>query len=215
MYYACELQRTIGRLYNPTLVKEWLRLPSPTDQAEVLGPGQGASVAAMLILGAPFFMVRVSILSYLLGLAIYEGLLFAKNLDTDTTQTQSRDSFITLMVGTGVFFGFFFLVHATKNIESTLSYFYAIGGSASSVGHNQKDQIIPLEDRQVVADGLEENREQLSRPSVNGHGPSASLTRALQAAAEAHHRCAEADLRVANEFTALIARNPAPNESDV
>ena len=173
-----------------------------------------ASVAAMLILGAPFFMVRVAIISYLLGLAIYEGLLFAKNLDTGTTKTQSRDSFITLMVGTGVFFGFFLFVSATKDIESTLSYFYAIGGSASSVDHHQRGQVVPLEDRQVVADGLEESKEQLSRPSVNRHGPSASLTRALKDAVEAHRRCAEADLRVANEFTALITRNPSPSEGD-
>lgn len=168
----------------------------------------------MLILGAPFFMVRVSILSYLLGLAIYEGLLFAKNLDTDTTQTQSRDSFITLMVGTGVFFGFFFLVYATKDIESTLSYFYAIGGSASSVDHNQQGQVVPLEDRQVAVDGLEGNGGHSNRLSINRHGPSASLTKALQDAAEAHRRCAEADLRVANEFTALIARNPTPIGGD-
>ena len=214
MYYACELQRTIGRLYKPTLVKEWLRLPSPTDQAEKSEQDQRASVAAMLILGAPFFMVRVAIISYLLGLAIYEGLLFAKNLDTGTTKTQSRDSFITLMVGTGVFFAFFLFVFATKDIESTLSFFYAIGGSPSSVRKNQQSQIVALEDRQSVINGLEEIEGHLSRPFVNQLGSSASLTRALQNAAEAHRQCAEADLRVANEYTALVGRVPTPIRAD-
>ena len=203
MYYACGLQRTIGRLYNPAMVKAWLKLiPSPVNAAQPSEADQRASLAAILIIGAPFFMVRVSIFSYLTGLVIYESLLFTKDLDTSTTKIASRDSFITLMVGTGLFFGFSFFVFATKDIESTLS--NSIRGNALSANHHHSYQAknIPHEEYEITANDPRESVRE-SRDS---------LTKALQDAAEAHRRCSEADLRVANEFTALIASNPTPSE---
>ena len=195
------------------MVKAWLKLiPSSGTAAQPSEADQRASLAAILIIGAPFFMVRVSIFSYLTGLVIYESLLFAKDLDTSTTKIASRDSFITLMVGTGLFFGFFFFVFATKDIESTLS--NSIRGNALSASHHHNYQVkgIPHQEYEITANDLGESVRDVGPLRDTRQEPRDSLTKALQDAAEAHRRCSEADLRVANEFSALIAREPTLSE---
>jgi len=70
VYYACILQRAIGKLYHPDQIRNWLRLPPPPGVTEA---DAQASLAAVFIVAAPFSLVKVSIFSFLLGLAIYQG----------------------------------------------------------------------------------------------------------------------------------------------
>lgn len=71
MYYACVLQRIVGKLYNAEQIKEWLMVPGPETGTEEGTRGvQDGSLAAIFILSAPFAMVKVSIFSFLVGLAI-------------------------------------------------------------------------------------------------------------------------------------------------
>ena len=121
MYYACVLQRIVGKLYNAKQIKEWLMVPGPeTDTEEGTRGVQDGSLAAIFILSAPFAMVKVSIFSFLVGLAIHQGFIFTKNLDNNTAPGDSRDSFIALMVGTGLCTVFFLMTFSAKDIESTI-----------------------------------------------------------------------------------------------
>ena len=70
VYYACVLQRIVGKLYRPSHIRNWLRLPPPRGAGEDV---RRASLMAVFIISAPFTMVKVSIFSFLIGLTIYQG----------------------------------------------------------------------------------------------------------------------------------------------
>ena len=121
MYYACVLQRIVGELYNADQIKEWLMVPGPeASTGEGTRMMQDGSLAAIFILSAPFAMVKVSIFSFLVGLATYQGFVFTKNLDNNTVPGDSRDSFIALMIGTGLCTIFFLITFSAKDFESTI-----------------------------------------------------------------------------------------------
>ena len=107
------------------MVKDWLRLPPTSkygdfDSEQYFVKPTDASLAAVVIISAPFGMVKVSIFSFLLGLAIYQGFVFTKGLNQDAASYDSRNNFIALMVGTGVCFVFFQMTFSAKDIESMI-----------------------------------------------------------------------------------------------
>ena len=125
VFYACQLQRIIGKLYEANQIKGWLMLPlskgrivQAVEEQDI--ELQETSLAAVLILSAPFTMVKVSIFSFLIGLATYQGFLYTRNLDSDAGPDHSRDSFIALVGGTGLCYLFFLLTFSAKSIESTV-----------------------------------------------------------------------------------------------
>ena len=175
VYYCCVLQRTIGKLYSAQMIRDWLSLPPGKGQGDRSTPG--ASLAAILITSAPFNMMKASIFAFLLGLAIYQGFTWTRALDTSAGPGNSRDVFITFVIGTGACVLFYLLTFSLKTLEDLLR----IGRSRrngttriplSGMGH-QVDEVV-----------------------VRG-----SLSAALEAAALAHIRCAEADQRVALEYS--------------
>lgn len=128
VYYACTLHRIVGRFFKADMVKDWLRLP-PTikgedgDNIQHISQPLGASLAAVIIASAPFAMVKVSIFSFLLGFAIYQGFIFTKDLDPDAGPYDSRNNFITLVVSTGVFRLFFLVTFSAKDIENMIRFY--------------------------------------------------------------------------------------------
>ncbi|KAL8847775.1 MAG: hypothetical protein Q9221_007195, partial [Calogaya cf. arnoldii] len=121
VFYACVLQRIVGKLYNAEQVKGWLILPGPETGTEEGSRGvENTSLAAILILSAPSNMVKVAIFAFLVGLAIYQDFIFTKNLDENTAPGDSRNSFIALMVGTGLCILGLSTTFSAKDIESTM-----------------------------------------------------------------------------------------------
>ena len=203
MYYACVLQRIVGKLYNAEQIKEWLMVPGPETGTEEGTRGvQGGSLAAIFILSAPFAMVKVCIFSFLIGLAIYQGFIFTKNLDNNTAPGDSRDSFIALVVGTGLCTGFFLMTFSAKDIESTLrSRFSRLNGSsphteASLEPSGTTPQLFSTTYQQEIVHEREPANEQQRVKSPQAQ----ALASLLEAAAQAHAQCAEADRHVAAAF---------------
>ena len=118
VYYACVLQRAIGKLYRPSHIRDWLRLPPPSGDGET--DVRRASLMAVLIVSAPFTMVKVSIFSFLIGLTIYQGYIWTRALDSAAGIGASRDVFITLVVGLGFCVIYFEIAFAAKNIETLM-----------------------------------------------------------------------------------------------
>lgn len=118
VYYACVLQRAIGKLYRPSHIRDWLRLPPPSGDGET--DVRRASLMAVLIVSAPFTMVKVSIFSFLIGLTIYQGYIWTRALDSAAGIGASRDVFITLVVGLGFCVIYFEIAFAAKDIETLM-----------------------------------------------------------------------------------------------
>ena len=56
----------------------------------------------MLVISAPQVLLSGSLVSLLVGLGIYFGFIWTKQLDKETSPNGSRDVFITYVVGVGV-----------------------------------------------------------------------------------------------------------------
>ena len=185
----------MGKLYQPEGIRNWLRLPPPGLNYDDDDPK--ASLPAVLIISAPFTMVKFSIFAFLAGLAIYQGFTWTRQLDSSAGKGDSRDVFITLMIGTGLCSIFFFLTFSLKNIETLLR-----TGNPYSASNEPRNQTL--------------NRDSQWRELQNIHPTvpiqdadrviSGGLAAALEAAAQAHVRCADADRLVAIEY-ARIANN--------
>ncbi len=144
---------------------------------------------AVLIISAPFTMVKVSIFSFLIGLTIYQGYTWTRGLDSGAGIGASRDVFITLVVGLSFCIIFFIIAFAAKDIETLMR-----------TGRTKVDEEEEIEGvRTDVATPSQVIQESSSQPHRSGDRPVSprTLAAALDAAAKAHAECAEADRRVA------------------
>lgn len=209
VYYACVLQRTVGTLYQPDTIRSWLRSPPPSEENGI--DAAKASLPAVFILSAPFTTVKVSIFGFLTGLAIYQGFMWTKDLDTLAGRHDSRDVFITFIVGTGACFLFFWATSTAKSIESLLRIGRTVLGSSN----------FPTEETLQSKREMKATRTAPSLPPMTGPTqPQLSteihprfsanritygdLAAALEVAAQAHIQCAEADRRVASEYARVL-----------
>ena len=144
---------------------------------------------AVLIISAPFTMVKVSIFSFLIGLTIYQGCTWTRALDSSAGIGASRDIFITLVVGLGFCIIFFIIAFAAKDIETLMR-----------TGRTRLDEEEEVEGLRLNGNTpLQLIQGPSSQPLQNGdrHISRRTLAAALDAAAKAHAECAEADRLVA------------------
>ena len=148
---------------------------------------------AVLIISAPFTMVKVSIFSFLIGLTVYQGYTWTRALDGSAGTSASRDVFITLVVGLGFCIIFFIIAFAAKDIETLMR-----------TGRTKVDEEEEVEG--IRPDGAAPSRifsqviqKSSPQPHQIGNRPVSprTLAAALDAAAKAHAECAEADRHVA------------------
>ena len=156
---------------------------------------------AVLIVSAPFNMVKVSIFSFLIGLTIYQGYTWTRALDSSAGIGASRDVFITLVVGLGFCFMFFIIAFAAKDIETLMRWGRPTFDEEEVVERLRPNVATPPPVIQVSS----------SQPHQNGERPvlPRTLAAALDAAAKAHAECAEADRHVAQ----LLRPSGTVNES--
>lgn len=175
----------VGKLYHADGLRDWLRLPpSREHEAGTTSDDLRASLAAVIIISAPFTMIKASIGALLLGLGFYQGYTWALELDTSAGTGDSQNVFITLMVTTGVCILFFLVAFSAKVIENVLR---AAAGNPGSV-------------LRVMADA---HSPEVQNPNQvptrrRAHG---ALAEALENAARAHTHSAEADHQVALELS--------------
>ena len=197
VFYACVLQRVIGKLYRPDLGREWLT--SPSKEEDEGGEAQVSS-AALLIISAPFKMVRFSIFAFLAGLGVYQGVTWTKSLDTVAANNDSRDVFIVFVVGIVFCYGFFSVVFPLKGFTELIRKLEA-KKSAGQAAEQMMIESSPHKFSQLAPRIMEHTEQEQDQSQAAG------LSAALQAAAEAHEQCAKVDRQVALEYRKALARS--------
>lgn len=137
--------------------------------------------------------MKASIFAFLIGLAIYQGFTWKRALDSSAGHNDSRDVFITFMVDIGVCLFFFSLTFSSKIIENILQL---------DRGNRYATNAVPVNDsrqRQPMITTVDHPMH--PRQGVNAIMTVRGLSTALEAAAQAHIRCAEADRIVTLEYS--------------
>lgn len=120
VYYATTLQRIMGRLLQPAQVRAWIRggdphsrkadpqhfvpsgaLPSSVDE-ELLHYCFTPSISSVITISAPQMLLSVSLLSLLLGIGVYLGFMWTRDLDIEFGRYDSRNIWIVYLVSTVV-----------------------------------------------------------------------------------------------------------------
>lgn len=114
VYYSCVLQRKIGKLYKPSLIRDFLQI-IPGENPII---NRSPSCAAVIVVSAPFNMIKFSILAFITGLAIYQGFIWTRKLDPISSENDSRAVFIFFMAGISLCIFFFEYSFLVKSIEA-------------------------------------------------------------------------------------------------
>ena len=186
MYEACLLQRRMGSLYNPQLIRDWLTVPTANEHDRQ----PSVSLAAVLTASSPFFFVHFANFAFLTGLIIYQAFVFIRNLEQETGTKDSRNIFVVLILGIGLYAILFSLTFRAKDMESTISSHAAQELEPIPQKNGKSENHVANEDAQT-----NNHRIAQDQPTIE------PLQEALQAAAQAHQRCAEADAEVAKWFS--------------
>ena len=98
----------MGRLLYPKQVKEWIRGAANSSMPEVLSRPKEMiiqyflpSAASVVTISAPTILFSASLNSFLIGLGVYLGFIWQRNLDSNAGINDSRDVFITYIIGVG------------------------------------------------------------------------------------------------------------------
>ena len=67
------------------------------------------AAASVLTISAPSMLLSASLNSFLIGLGVYLGFVWTRNLDSDATSDGSRDVFIVYITCLAVFYGVYSL----------------------------------------------------------------------------------------------------------
>ena len=159
-------------------------------------------------------MMSYAIFAFNLGLAIYQGFVWTKNLDTDAGKINSRNIFIAYIVSTGFCQLFFSFAGVIKTIEDLLlqdrfrtRLLGSVKNTRDHVVRHRDGEAPPQSEEDASANNAAAPLEsiQTASQSQNTADPSSSsgIVAALGAAAKAHILSAEADRRVASEYAKL------------
>ena len=187
----------MGKLYSPEMIKTWLTVdPNEGDDENIGQETAVASLAAVLTVSAPFALVTVAVFTFIVGFLVYHGFLFYENLDEVAGRHDSLNTFIVLMVVTGLCILFFYLSFSAKSY------------SAKDYESNKRDHSTPAS---KFGDGNEKRVNEVPIIVVNdpdmldaAAGPDSQhpsdLVAALRAAAQAHRQSAASDEAAANLY---------------
>ena len=172
-------------------------------------------------------MMSYAILAFVLGLAIYQGFVWTRNLDTNAGKLDSRNVFIAYIVSTGFCYLFFSFANVIKLIEGLLRHkglpLEELGTRlAESIKNNRDhddrhrdgDEPVQLEEyaSAEITPAPAPSIHTASQSQINtDRRPSSGIAAALEAAARAHILSAEADRRVASEYAKLSGPQEGSN----
>ena len=157
-------------------------------------------------------MMSYAINALILGLAIYQGFVWTRNLDTGAGKINSRNVFIAYIVSSGfcvVFFSFAAVINLWENrllLRNTTK-----TKLSGSVRYPQRDDepssgpaIYPsATSAEKVAAPSQSVHTASQPPEASDESSSGGIAAALEAAAKAHILSAEADRQVAMEYARL------------
>lgn len=167
-------------------------------------------------------MMTYAILAFITGLAIYQGFVWTRNLDTDAGKINSRNVFIAYIVSSGFGITFFSFAGVIKYVEGLLMLRHSYKTIANTRARNQETiggVVGPLNSyddpsaelpeypsaaRAEIATNSSSSVHATSQTQDTGNeNPSTGIAAALEAAAKAHILSAEADRQVAMEYAKL------------
>ncbi|KAI4246167.1 MAG: hypothetical protein L6R40_002119 [Gallowayella cf. fulva] len=138
--------------------------------------------------------MKVSIYAFLLGLSIYQGFIWTRGLDTGAGLHDSRDVFITFMVGSGACLLYYFMTFRLKSVQDDTMY-----DGEEKIGVSDAVHLNTLTGSAQVPFGTDHT--QNVPQTLHQELESQDLVAALEVAAQAHLKCAEADQKVASLYS--------------
>ena len=124
VYYATSQYRTLGRCLRAEQVKGWIRSTGPVHRKMKFLVGDHSnmpSAAAVLNMSAPNMLLSFSLNAFLIGLGVYLGYVWTRNLDELAGAKGSRDVFTTYLVGLVVCYCIYALSRAVVADQSYVS----------------------------------------------------------------------------------------------
>ncbi|KAL9614015.1 MAG: hypothetical protein Q9167_001495 [Letrouitia subvulpina] len=217
VFCACHLQRTIAKLYDLHLIRDWLSKPpsNSPSQTEEQNYKIKASLPALLLVDSPFELMAMSLGALLAGLGIYQGLIWKNNLNPDSGKAGSRNVLIVFLVALVVCWSSYFLASQNKIIESILLDDMIKKSPTRFQRSNQRSQAVAISSldgrgtsrlensrsAHVPQNNVSAEKGQASVHQTSGREESSNaLKAALEAAADAQTQSAEASRRVASEY---------------
>lgn len=101
--FAVMQQRTMGNLHQPSSVRAWLLANSYTKSGrESMEERHKVSFTAAFLTQIPYTMIEYGSAFLIVGLGLYFGYAWKKNLDTETGPQDNRNVFIMYIACTGV-----------------------------------------------------------------------------------------------------------------
>ena len=159
-------------------------------------------------------MMSYAIIAFITGLAIYQGFVWTRNLDTDAGKTNSRNVFIAYIVSSGfggVFFSFAGVIKYGEDLLLRQRSLKAKLSDSTRYEHLQRDgepsfkrETYPPAPLAKTAAAPSQSIHTASQPQdTPDESSSGGIAAALEAAAKAHILSAEADRHVAMEYAKL------------
>lgn len=207
---ACMQQQVIGMLNDPSRVRVWLSNGHFTD------PERGqtrlqSSISALQLTRLPNTFLSYAVTSFLLGFGLYLGFAFAHDLDTTPGRNNNEAVLILFLAvsacgiletGGWMSWKLFEVSYAEQELGMDSA------GRVHRAGDISNDAD---ESRSVSGAGkddasskkLQDNVEEDASKASSSSGSQPALVAALEAAARAHEKCAEADREVALQYARL------------
>jgi hypothetical protein len=204
VYYATNQYRKLGRFLHADEVKAWIRpketMPlSPTPLLQQFLP----SAASVLTVSAPNMLLSASLNAFLVGLGVYFGYVWTRNLDESAGSSASRAVFIVYVIGLALCYGIYALSDLVAADQSQISEWNFIRGLHSSTARvrDQSSRRASNPDLEAVTGnwGPSDKTEEQPRRTENPEHDSSrqQLVQALREAADLRRKSAVADERVA------------------
>ncbi|KAG4431485.1 hypothetical protein IFR05_013039 [Cadophora sp. M221] len=101
VYYASNQYRILGRFLTAEDIKSWIRNDRDNDDGHLPSP------TAVLTISAPNMLLGASLNSFLIGLGVYLGFVWTKNLDETAGKGGSLAVFINYIAGLAICYGIY------------------------------------------------------------------------------------------------------------
>jgi hypothetical protein len=210
VYYATNQYRKLGRFLHADEVKAWIcpteKMPlSPESSLQQLLP----SAASVLTVSAPNMLLSASLNAFLVGLGVYFGYVWTRNLDESAGPSASRAVFIVYVIGLALCYGIYSLSSLVASDQSHTSEWDVLLDLLSSkarVQHQPSRRASNLDLEAVTEDrGPSSKTEEQPRRTENPEddSPHQQLVKALREAADLRRKSAVADERVAKLLESL------------
>ncbi|CAN9363950.1 unnamed protein product [Alternaria alternata] len=205
VYYATRQYRKLGRCLHADEVKAWIH---PTEMRLLTGvplPFQlfMPSAASVLTVSAPNMLLSASLNAFLVGLGVYFGYVWTRNLDESAGPSASRAVFIVYVIGLALCYGIYALSSLVAADQSYVSEWDVLRGldSGTARAQDQPSRRASNLDPEAVTEDCRpssKTEEQPRRTENPEHDPSRQqLVKALREAADLRRKSAVADEKVA------------------